>query len=58
MIKKERIKFLNNNKLQNNKFILYWMQTSQRVENNHALEYAIAQSNKYEKPLIVFFQVH
>ena len=55
MIEKERIKILNNNKLQNNKFILYWMQASQRVEYNHALEYCIDAANKYEKPVIVFF---
>ena len=55
MIEKERIKILNKNKLQNNKFILYWMQASQRVEYNHALEYSIEMANKYKKPLIVFF---
>jgi deoxyribodipyrimidine photo-lyase len=31
------------------------MQQSQRTEYNHALEYAISQSNKYEKPLVVYF---
>ena len=31
------------------------MQQSQRTEFNHALEYAITQSNKYKKPLIVYF---
>ena len=31
------------------------MQASQRTEFNHALEYAIKHSNKYKKPLIVFF---
>mgnify|MGYP006292259755 CR=1 FL=1 len=55
MIEKERIKYLNDKKLQNKKYIVYWMQQSQRAEYNHALEYAIFLSNKYKKPLIVFF---
>ena len=55
MIQKERIKYLNNKKVQNKKYIIYWMQQSQRTEYNHTLEYTIYQSNKYEKPLIVYF---
>jgi len=55
MIQKERIKKLNKKDFQNKKYIVYWMQQSQRTEYNHALEYAISQSNKYEKPLVVYF---
>jgi len=55
MIEKERIKKLNDKKLQNQKFIIYWMQQSQRTNYNHALEYAISQSNKYDKDLVVYF---
>ena len=55
MIQKERIKKLNNNIFQDNKFILYWMQASQRTIYNHALEYSIYLANKYDKTLIVFF---
>jgi len=55
MIQKERIKLLNDRQFQNQKYIIYWMQQSQRADYNHALEYAISQSNKYEKPLIVYF---
>lgn len=51
----DRIKNLNNKTLQSEKYIIYWMQASQRTEFNHALEYAIKHSNKYKKPLIVFF---
>ena len=36
-------------------FILYWMQSSQRAEYNHALEYAIDQSNNLKKPLLTAF---
>jgi deoxyribodipyrimidine photo-lyase len=55
MIQKERIKNLNDKKFQNKKYIVYWMQQSQRTKYNHALEYAISISNKYRKPLIVYF---
>jgi deoxyribodipyrimidine photo-lyase len=56
LIHPERIQKLNNlstNKKSN--FILYWMQSSNRTEYNHALEYAIEKSNELQKPLVVFF---
>ena len=55
MIEKERIKILNEKNFQKNKYIIYWMQQSQRTHFNHALEYAIENSNKFKKPLIVYF---
>jgi len=55
MIQKERMELLNDKQFRNEKYVIYWMQQSQRTEYNHALEYAIFQSNKYEKPLIVYF---
>lgn len=36
-------------------FVVYWMQASQRASCNHALEYAIRQSNTLQKPLVVYF---
>ena len=36
----------------------YWMQASCRVNYNHALEYAIEQANKQDKPLIVYFGLY
>jgi deoxyribodipyrimidine photo-lyase len=39
----------------NKKYVLYWMQQSQRVHYNHALNYAIKLANKYELPLVCFF---
>ncbi len=36
-------------------YIIYWMQQSQRVHYNHALNYAIEQANTFKLPLIVFF---
>ena len=55
MIQKERIKPLNDEKVQNEEKIFYWMQASQRVNYNHALEFAIERANKLNKSLSVFF---
>lgn len=58
MIEKERIKFLNDKSINTNgKFVVYWMQASQRSEYNHALEYSIRRANELEKPLIVYFGI-
>lgn len=55
MIDKERIIQLNSNSIQKGKYVLYWMQASQRSDSNHALEYAIGLANRYELPIIVCF---
>jgi len=55
MIEKERISSLNERLVHNKQYVLYWMQTSQRTENNHALEYAVQKANERKKPLLVFF---
>ncbi len=57
MVEKERITYLNHQPVNNRHFVLYWMQASQRTENNHALEYAIKLSNDCKKPLVVFFGI-
>ncbi len=36
-------------------FVLYWMQQSQRVRCNHALEYAVEQANRLGLPVLVGF---
>ncbi len=52
----ERIKNLNNLSLnENGAYVLYWMQQSQRHVDNHALEYAIAEANHLQKPILVAF---
>ncbi len=55
MVEKERIIKLNNNKEKKGDYILYWMQASQRVYYNHALNYAIEIANKFKLPLLVVF---
>lgn len=57
MIQKERIQFLNKKEMKKGKYVLYWMQASQRAEYNHALEYAILKANELHQPLIVFFGI-
>jgi deoxyribodipyrimidine photo-lyase len=54
MIQQERITTLSHNPVANGRYVLYWMQAAQRVEYNHALEYAIRQANRLKKPVIVF----
>jgi len=57
MIQQERIQSLNNKAIRRGKYVIYWMQASQRAEYNHALEYAIDQANELNKPLIVYFGI-
>ena len=57
MVEKERIKALNKKGINKGAYVLYWMQASQRVEYNHALEYAILKSNELRQPIIVFFGI-
>ncbi|MBU1094724.1 MAG: deoxyribodipyrimidine photo-lyase [Firmicutes bacterium] len=37
------------------KYVIYWMQQSQRVHYNHALEYAIQIANQNDLPVLVYF---
>jgi deoxyribodipyrimidine photo-lyase len=55
MIHPERVRKLKDQPLQKGRFVLYWMQASQRVEYNHALEYAIRQANDQNLPLVTLF---
>ncbi|MFW9921732.1 MAG: deoxyribodipyrimidine photo-lyase [Candidatus Thorarchaeota archaeon] len=56
MIDPARIQKLNNLSLnKKGKYVLYWMQSSQRTEYNHALEYSIEKANELGYPLIIFF---
>lgn len=39
----------------NGKYVLYWMQSAQRIEYNHALYYSIKTANSLKLPLIIIF---
>jgi deoxyribodipyrimidine photo-lyase len=53
---KQRMKNLNKKKWNgNNGYFVYWMQSSQRVEYNLALNYIIEKANKYNRDVLVVF---
>jgi deoxyribodipyrimidine photo-lyase len=55
MIHPSRIQPLNARSIQDGRYVLYWMQASQRVECNHALEAAIGAANERNLPVVVGF---
>ncbi|MGQ9476682.1 MAG: deoxyribodipyrimidine photo-lyase [Actinomycetota bacterium] len=55
MIQEERIKILRPGNPVPGRYVLYWMQASQRVVYNHALEYGVEWANRLRIPLVVFF---
>ena len=55
MIEPERVQSLNDCDIQSGKYILYWMQASQRIRHNHALGYSIQQANQRGLPVLVYF---
>ena len=57
MIEKERVRVLNGKEIKKGRYVLYWMQASQRAEYNHALEYAILKANELNQQIVVFFGI-
>ena len=55
MIQPQRIRELNHKPNRDGRYILYWMQASQRSECNHALEHAVRQANAQRLPVVVLF---
>ncbi len=51
----ERVHWLAEREVRQGKYVLYWMQASVRAEWNPALEHAICEANRLEKPLLVCF---
>jgi deoxyribodipyrimidine photo-lyase len=56
MIEAQRIQLLNEKQLDRSaRFLVYWMQASQRVSQNEALVYAVELANSLNMPLLVYF---
>jgi len=54
-VQKSRIQVLNDAESGKGRYVLYWMQQSQRADYNHALEYAIQQANRLGQGVLVAF---
>jgi deoxyribodipyrimidine photo-lyase len=54
-IQEERVRRLNEKKIVEGEYVLYWMQEAQRAEYNHALEYAVQKANELGQRLLVVF---
>jgi deoxyribodipyrimidine photo-lyase len=50
-----RIQVLNQKVFRKGEYVLYWMQQSQRAEENHALTYAVELANHLDQPARVIF---
>src|SRR4051812_9898600 len=55
VIQESRIRVLNEATAGAGRYVLYWMQASQRTRFNHSLEYAIAEANARGLPTVVCF---
>ncbi len=55
LIQEERIHKLNDKRPRDGRYVLYWMQQSQRAQFNHALEFAIRTANDRGDRLLVAF---
>lgn len=56
MVQQERLQILNSRPiLSEQTYVLYWMQASQRVQENPALFYALQQAKALHKPIVVAF---
>jgi deoxyribodipyrimidine photo-lyase len=56
-IQRERVQNLNEAYVREGDYVLYWMQSSQRAEQHHALEYAVQRANDLDQRLLVVFSL-
>jgi deoxyribodipyrimidine photo-lyase len=56
-IQEARVQNLNDERVADGDYVLYWMQSSQRAEQNHALEYAVQMANDLDQRLLVVFGI-
>lgn len=54
-VAEERVRELNDATVRTGDYVLYWMQSSHRTEENPALVYAVEQANRHNLPLVVYF---
>lgn len=54
-VQEERVRHLNDEDVRDGGYVLYWMQSSQRADHNHALEYAVQKANELDQRLLVVF---
>ena len=54
-IQEARVKQLNDREVVQGRYVLYWMQQSQRAEMNHALEFAALEANRLGQGVVVAF---
>jgi len=55
MIQPSRVQVIGDRDPASGRYVLYWMQQSQRTRFNHALQYAIEQANQLDLPVVVGF---
>lgn len=55
LVEAERIEKINEAEIKDGKYVAYWMQSSQRLEYNQALGYAVEKANQLNQPLLIFF---
>jgi deoxyribodipyrimidine photo-lyase len=55
LVAENRIEKINEAELEEKDFVAYWMQSSQRLEYNQALGYAVERANQLNQPLLIFF---
>jgi deoxyribodipyrimidine photo-lyase len=55
LVEPERIRPLNDAMVRTGDYVLYWMQSSHRTEQNPALGYAVERADQLNLPLVVYF---
>jgi deoxyribodipyrimidine photo-lyase len=55
MVQAERIQKLNDKSVRKGRYVLYWMQASQRAAGNHALQRAVARADELALPVVAAF---
>ncbi len=57
MIQRERVHVLAPAEVRDGRYVLYWMQQSQRARVNHALEYAVRRAEELKLPVVAVFGI-